>query len=220
MTVAIRLQAETSFCVQMLHMSLCSARLVGSRSQESSRTSTKKSRSNERWFHTASSMFLYHECLVVVTICHISLVVGKVVQLCRAYGGLGGQGLLALRLRLPWWSWRPPWRTPSHPSSAIHWWSKSRISWQPMGSLADFCEHRNWQILAKLEWDMKNGWNWQKERLFWKGARFVSRAICRPESRGQLPASSWLAAWKEPSHDHCRLESIRIRWICRTCQLI
>ena len=43
------------------------------------------------------------------------------------------------RPRLLWWSWNPQWKTPSNPSSLIHWWNKSLISWLLMGFLVLRC---------------------------------------------------------------------------------
>lgn len=150
---------------------------------------------------------MLHHCLFMfVSICLV------VVELLRA-GVAFCPFTMALRLRLPWWSWRPPWRTRSNPLSAIRLWNKFRISWQPTGSLADLlCKSMHiWQSVG----------NWNETRKMAERACFLfgnvrvswveQSAYLRAEDSCQR-LHDWLLG---KNRVMITVESIRI---CRMCR--
>lgn len=107
------------------------------------------------------------------------------------------------RPRLLWWSWNPQWKTPSNPSSLIHWWNKSLISWLLMGFLVLRC----WLglvVAIRSTWGNKNWffvwpvfhsdgglcfiqgqlrvYSWLDTRLRMLGADVCSLALSRTQS--------------------------------------
>lgn len=183
-------QRLPSVCLQMLHASLCSTRLVASRI-----IPNINEEASLKWmmFHNASSLFVYL-CFNMFGGCWV---VKSRSCLLSLHNGLKATApLVELKTTV---------KNAFEPfvSDTI----MEQISDQlaANGIFGRFVVqiYVHLAICWKLEWDRKNG----RKSVFsiWKRARFVSRAICLPENRGQLPASSWLAAWKEPSHDHCRI---------------